>query len=77
MSDDDSGSGNGQFKISDSLQSGRTYVLIVTTYGSSVTGSFSIRAAGPASVGMTSITPSTTWQTTPSTTATWPITTSE
>jgi hypothetical protein len=26
---------------------------------------------------MTSITPSTTWQTTPSTTATWPITTSE
>ncbi len=84
-SDDDSGSGNGQFKIRSSLQSGRTYVLVVTTYKNVDRGSFSIRAAGPASVGMTSITPSTTWQTTPSTTwqttpsttATWPITTSE
>jgi len=55
-SDDDSG-GNQQFQIRISLQSGHKYVLVVTTYGSSVTGSFSVRVTGPASVGLTSITP--------------------
>ncbi len=55
-SDDDS-AGSQQFKISRSLQSGRTYVLIVTTYSDRVRGSFSITAVGPASVGLTSITP--------------------
>jgi hypothetical protein len=66
------GGGNSQFKISNSLQSGRTYVLVVTTYGMRVTGSFSIRVTGPASVGLASITPSTSQPIT-STTA-WPIT---
>jgi len=56
-SDDDSG-GSRQFKISHRLQSGHTYVLIVTTYNGRVRGSFSITAVGPASVGLTSITPS-------------------
>jgi hypothetical protein len=52
-SDDDSGGSNGQFQISRSLQSGRIYILVVTTYSASITGSFSIRATGPASAAMT------------------------
>jgi len=55
-SDDDSG-GNRQFQIRGSLQSGHKYILVVTTDGSSITGSFSVRVTGPASVGLTSITP--------------------
>jgi hypothetical protein len=55
-SDDDSGDSQ-QFQVRGSLQSGHTYILVVTTYGSSVTGSFSVRVTGPASVGLTSITP--------------------
>jgi len=55
-SDDDSG-GGGQFRINVTLFYGRTYVLVVTTYSSSTTGSFSITALGPASVSLTSITP--------------------
>jgi hypothetical protein len=52
-SDDDSGGGNGQFQISRSLQSGRIYILVVTTYNTGITGSFTIRATGPASAAMT------------------------
>ncbi len=55
-SDDDSGGGNGQFQIRSSLQFGRTYVLVVTTYNNADRGSFSIRVTGPASVGLISIT---------------------
>jgi hypothetical protein len=55
-SDDESGGGNGQFQISRSLQSGRTYILVVTTYSVGITGSFAIRVDGPASVYTTSIT---------------------
>jgi hypothetical protein len=58
-SDDDSG-GDRQFRINVTLSYGRTYVLVVTTYASSITGSFSIIALGPASVSLTSITPTTT-----------------
>jgi hypothetical protein len=58
--DDDSGD-NRQFKISLNLQSGSRYILVVTTFSGGVTGRFSIRATGPASVGFTPITPSTTW----------------
>jgi hypothetical protein len=55
-SDDDSG-GQGQFRITVTLSYGQTYVLVVTTFSSSTTGSFSVIASGPASLGLTSITP--------------------
>jgi hypothetical protein len=57
-SDDDS-NGNLQFRIIRILQAGYTYVLVVTTSSATVTGSFSIRVLGPVSVGLNSITPST------------------
>jgi hypothetical protein len=57
-SNDDGGGGN-QFGFNVSLVFGRTYVLVVTTYGTTVTGSFSIRASGPAWVGLTAFTPPT------------------
>ncbi len=56
--DDDSG-GDHQFRINVSLQYQGVYILIVTTYPADVTGSFSIRTAGPGFVGLTSFTPST------------------
>jgi len=56
---DDDGAGSGQFQIDRSLQSGRTYILVVTTYNIGITGSFTIRAGGPASVYMTAYTPAT------------------
>ncbi len=55
----DDSAGSTQFQINVTLQSGGTYVLAVTTYSAAGTGNFSIRAAGPASVALTSITPST------------------
>ncbi len=68
---DDEGGGNMQFQIGRSLQSGRIYILVVTTYNTGITGSFTIRAGGPASVYMTSITPATpTTSITPTTSAT-------
>ena len=60
QNDDGSVPGDGnQFRINATLQSSRTYVLVVTTYRESTTGSFSIRASGPASVNLMSFTPST------------------
>jgi hypothetical protein len=56
--DDGAGSGN-QFRVNVTLVSGRTYALIVTTYSTTVTGSFSIRTSGPAWVTMTAFTPTT------------------
>jgi hypothetical protein len=56
---DDDGAGSGQFQIDRSLQSGRTYILVVTTYNIGITGSFTIRAGGPASVYMMAYTPTT------------------
>jgi hypothetical protein len=52
------GAGN-QFRINITLQSSRTYVLVVTTFSTTTTGSFSIRVYGPASVNLMSFTPST------------------
>ena len=54
--DDDSG-GSYQFLINYYLQYGTTYILVVTTSGSAITGSYSVTAMGPGSVYMTSITP--------------------
>jgi hypothetical protein len=51
---DDEGAGDNQFQIRVNLEYGQTYVLVVTTYRNNVTGSFSIGAVGPASVGMNS-----------------------
>ncbi|CAF1065535.1 unnamed protein product [Rotaria sordida] len=66
--DDDSGDIDYQFRLDVNLQSGRTYILVVTTHGRYTTGSFSVLAVGPASVGLQSITPSTSRPiTTPST----------
>jgi hypothetical protein len=55
----DDGSGGNQFGFNVTLVSGRTYVLIATTYSATVTGSFSIRALGPAWIGLTAFTPPT------------------
>jgi hypothetical protein len=55
VSDDDGGEDR-QFRISRYLQFGRTYILVVTTHESGTTGSFSIRATGPASLDMTAFT---------------------
>ena len=51
------GDGN-QFRINVTLQPSRTYVLVVTTYLTTTTGSFSIRVSGPASVNLMAFTPS-------------------
>ena len=62
---DDDGGGGLQFLITSSLLSGGTYILVVTTYATNVTGSYSVRAVGPAAVYMVSITPSTYYPTSP------------
>ena len=55
---DDSGNSTRQFGIDVSLQYGRTYVLVVTTYAANTRDTFLITVYGPARVGLTSITPS-------------------
>jgi hypothetical protein len=59
IASDDDGAGDLQFQISLYLQSGRTYILVVTTLSTSITGSFSVRVVGPASVSLVDITPTT------------------
>jgi hypothetical protein len=59
IASDDDGAGDRQFQISLYLQSGRTYILVVTTLSTSITGSFSVRVVGPASVSLFEITPTT------------------
>jgi hypothetical protein len=54
---DDDGAGKGQFQISRNLQFGSTYILVVTTFSTDITGSFTIRAGGPSSVYMMAFTP--------------------
>lgn len=55
---DDGSGGSEQFLISYYMQASTTYILVVTTYLDSVTGSYSIIARGPGSVSMTEYTPS-------------------
>ncbi|CAF4317101.1 unnamed protein product [Rotaria sp. Silwood2] len=57
--DDDGGDIHAQFLIEAFLEAGRTYILVVTTHGESLTGSFSVSASGPASANFLSITPTT------------------
>lgn len=56
-SDDDS-AGSSQFRINATLQSGRTYILLITTYSPRIAGSFSIKSVGPSVVTFTEYTPS-------------------
>jgi hypothetical protein len=55
VQDNDSGV-NFQFYITILLQSGGTYILVVTTYAPGVTTTFSIITAGPASINIPSTT---------------------
>ncbi|CAF3781097.1 unnamed protein product [Adineta steineri] len=56
---DDDGASNSQFRISATLQSSRTYILIITTYDTNTIGSFVITVNGPASVALSAFIPST------------------
>lgn len=44
---DDDAAGNGQFKLTATLRSDMTYILVFTTYNERTTGSFTIVASGP------------------------------
>ena len=59
VTDNDDSGGLLQFRIQVYLQSGRTYVLVVTTHREYIMGNFSVSAAGPAFASLTAITPST------------------
>jgi hypothetical protein len=47
MSYDDDSAGSSQFQFANNLRSDIKYILVVTTYGQSTTGAFSIIASGP------------------------------
>ena len=49
---DDDGGEPGQFLINANLSSARRYFLVVTTFSVMDTGSYALRALGPASVGL-------------------------
>jgi hypothetical protein len=57
VASDDDGAGDRQFQISRYLQSGRKYILVVTTSSTGTIGSFSVRVIGPSSVSLVRITP--------------------
>ena len=50
IADDDNGGAQRQFRIQVYLQSGSTYILVVTTRGEYASGNFLVSARGPASV---------------------------
>ncbi|CAF4802111.1 unnamed protein product, partial [Rotaria sp. Silwood2] len=57
MASDDDGNGNQQFRIRLNLRAGYTYVLIVTTFRTAVTGTFTVIATGPTRLNLVSIRP--------------------
>ncbi|CAF1581071.1 unnamed protein product, partial [Adineta steineri] len=59
ISTDDDGAGNQQFRINATLQYGRTYVLIVTTFNTNKMGVYMITVNGPSSVILSTFIPST------------------
>jgi len=73
-SDDDSG-GSARFRFSATLQAGTTYILVITTYSSSATGSISVTVSGPAQPSLTRLTVGSA-STAPTTTTARPTTTS-
>jgi hypothetical protein len=50
VTQDDDGSGNNQFRLTATLRSDLTYILVFTTYRERDIGSFSISASGPDNV---------------------------
>ncbi len=54
---DDDGAGNGQFRLTVTLQAGLPYTLVVTSHTALVTGSYSVNATGPGNAQMTRIDP--------------------
>ncbi len=52
ISENDDSNGQGQFRITAILQTGQTYILVVTTFSPSITGEFSIVSSGLATVNM-------------------------
>jgi hypothetical protein len=64
ITSDDDGDGGSQFRINVTLQSGRIYVLVVTTFGASTAGTFTITAVGSGSANMIPVTLTTTKPTT-------------
>ncbi|CAF1093348.1 unnamed protein product [Adineta steineri] len=59
IASNDDGGDNNQFRINVTLQFQCKYILVVTTYNSNITGSFSIEAVGPSRVYFYSITSTT------------------
>lgn len=59
LKENDDGGTQMQFLIEADLQSGRVYVLVVTTHRENIKGNFSVLVTGPNTVMLTSITPST------------------
>ena len=57
QNDDGGSSDSNQFRINVTLQSSRTYVLVVTTYSTTTTGSFLVIALGPALISLTPFIP--------------------
>ena len=47
LSSDDDNGGGAQFRITYTLQAGLKYIVVVTTYGASTTGSYTMRVSGP------------------------------
>jgi hypothetical protein len=56
---DDDGNENSQFLIEAFLEAERVYILVVTTFDSSKTGTFAVSASGPGALDLNSFTPST------------------
>ncbi len=56
LAQDNGSGGNFQFYITILLQSGGTYILVVTTYAPGVTTTFSIITSGPVSISLSSST---------------------
>lgn len=54
VADDDS-AGNRQFRLIYTLEPGKRYILVLTTYSENTIGAFSIKVTGPAHVSLTSI----------------------
>ena len=50
VTQDDDGSGKGQFQLTATLRSDLVYILVFTTYNKLTTGSFEISASGPDNV---------------------------
>lgn len=55
VTEDDNGSGNGQFQLGATLRSDLRYILVFTTYSRNLTGLFNVYASGPGNTDMNRI----------------------